>query len=292
MAGQAKLRGGPDIDFALEHEFAAMQLDQGLGDRQAETGALVAARQMVFHLLKRLEYLLQMVAWNADPGILDRDHQISLAVAPATDDDAAARLGKFDGVGEKIEQDLLELDLIDPDQSVQSIVAAIDFDQLLFGNRTESVNDRVDQLGDRYGFFLEVDLAGLNPGQVENAIDQAEQIDRGLVNVLRVFGVAILRLLRVELDDLGKSDDRIERCPQFMGHVGKELGLGAVGCLGLPHLLLGSGGSRIRSLLGRDERQSGAPPIKQRAELRAIPLEQRFARTSSALRHHSSSEPS
>src|SRR5580704_5576629 len=292
MAGQAKLRGGPDIDFALKHEFAAVQLDQCFGDRQAETRALVPARQMVFHLLKRFEHLLQMVAWNADPGILDRDHQISLAVAPATDDDAAARLGKFDGVGEKIEQDLLELDLIDPDQSVQSIVAAIDFDQLLFGNRTESVNDRVDQLGDRYGFFLEVDLAGLNPGQVENAIDQAEQMDRGLVNVLRVFGVAILRLLRVELDDLGKSDDRVERCPQFMGHVGKELGLGAVGCLGLPHLLVRNSRRCLGALLPADECQSGDWAFKQRAQLRAIALKQRFARTSSALHHHSSSKPS
>ena len=77
-----------------------------------------------------------------------------------------------------------------------------------------------------------------------------------------------------------------------MGHVGKELGLGAVGCLGLPHLLLGGGGSRIRLLLSGDERQTGATPIKQRAELSAIALKQRFARTSSALHHHSSSEPS
>ena len=44
-----------------EHEFAAMQLDQRPGDRQAETGALVSARQMVLDLLKRFEHLLQMV---------------------------------------------------------------------------------------------------------------------------------------------------------------------------------------------------------------------------------------
>ncbi len=48
-----------------------MQLDQRLGDRQAETGTLVAARQVIFDLLKRLQHFLQLFGRDPDPRIFD-----------------------------------------------------------------------------------------------------------------------------------------------------------------------------------------------------------------------------
>src|SRR5438105_14353136 len=80
IAGQTKRGGRPHIDLAVKEELAAVQLDQRLGDWQAETRTLVAARQMVFHLLKGFEHLLQLLARYADPGILDRNYEISFAI--------------------------------------------------------------------------------------------------------------------------------------------------------------------------------------------------------------------
>ena len=59
-----------------------------------------------------------------------------------------------------------------------------------------------------------------------------EQVNRRFVDVLRVFGIALFRLLRIQLDDFGKPDDGVQRRAQFMRHVGEKLGLGAIGCLG------------------------------------------------------------
>ena len=56
LTWQAELGGRPDIELTVESELAAMQLDQRLGDRQTETGALIPARQVVFHLFKGLQH--------------------------------------------------------------------------------------------------------------------------------------------------------------------------------------------------------------------------------------------
>ena len=57
-------------------QLAAMQLDQRLGDRQAETGALVLAGQMVFDLFEGFEHLFELLARDADAGIAYCNHQI------------------------------------------------------------------------------------------------------------------------------------------------------------------------------------------------------------------------
>src|SRR5436190_17572228 len=142
VARQAKLGGRSDVELAVEDQLAAMQFDQRLGDRQTQPGTLVAARQVIFNLFKRLQYFFQLLGRDPDPGILDRDQQIPLRIAAVIDNDTAARLGEFHGIGQQVEQDLLEFRLVYPDQRVDAPVAAFDGDQLLFSNRSDGSHRR------------------------------------------------------------------------------------------------------------------------------------------------------
>ena len=73
----------------------------------------------------------------------------------------------------------------------------------------------------------------------------------------RQYSVYLSRAERAEdaaLHDLGEADDGVERRAQLVAHVGEELGLGAVGALGLRLLLevaLGEVGELLRLQLQR-----------------------------------------
>src|SRR6202022_268700 len=97
---------------------------------------------------------------------------------------------------------------------------------------------------------------GLEAGHVEDVADDPEEILAARQNVPTIVAV----LLRSERSEgltphqLRKSDNGVERRPEFMAHVGKELGLRTVGGFGLSLLLvvaLGEIGQLLRLLLER-----------------------------------------
>jgi hypothetical protein len=61
----------------------------------------------------------------------------------------------------------------------------------------------------------------------------------GGINVLQVLVLLIVECAEHPLEQhLGEADDRVERRPQLVGHVGEELGLVAAGGLQLAALVL------------------------------------------------------
>ncbi len=76
-----------------------MQLNQCLGDRQAEAGAVMLSGQMIRDLLEGLEHLLHLFRGNADPRISDRNHQVSVLVQYRADLYAAIGLRKLHAIG-------------------------------------------------------------------------------------------------------------------------------------------------------------------------------------------------
>ena len=86
--------------------------------------------------------------------------------------------------------------------------------------------DLVDQPGqiDRLG--IELELPGLDLGEVEHLVDEAEQVGAGGIHAAQRF----LRLVRAEprrVGDhhLGQPDDGVERGAQLVAHAGEELRL-------------------------------------------------------------------
>ena len=77
LPGEAKGRGRPDAKLAAQSKVAAVQLDQSLSDRQAETGTLMFAGEVIGNLLERLKNSFDLFRRNTDPGISEREAKIA-----------------------------------------------------------------------------------------------------------------------------------------------------------------------------------------------------------------------
>src|SRR5215467_4080310 len=74
---QPNRRSRSGAELAAQSQLAAMCLNQGLGNGQAQTGTLMFACQMIGNLLERFEDSFELPWWDADPRISDRQHQFS-----------------------------------------------------------------------------------------------------------------------------------------------------------------------------------------------------------------------
>ena len=73
---------------------------------------------------------------------------------------------------------------------------------------------------------LELHLTGLDLGQVEDVVDQREQVVGRGEDVVQVLVLLLVHLAeQLLLEHLGEADDRVQRRPQLVAHVGQELGL-------------------------------------------------------------------
>ena len=99
---------------------------------------------------------------------------------------------------------------------------------------------RCAQLGQQ-GFHVERDrfqreLAGLDLGEIEDVVDQAEQCFRA---ALDGFGVVVLLAVEIGVQQqAGHADHTVHRRADFMAHVGEKIALRTAGLLGrVPGLL-------------------------------------------------------
>jgi hypothetical protein len=77
---------------------------------------------------------------------------------------------------------------------------------------------------------LELQQARLDFRQIEDVVDQREQVRASIVDVAdKAAQLGIELSQHAVLEHFGKPDDRGERRPQLVRHVGEEVGLGAVG---------------------------------------------------------------
>ena len=78
-------------------------------------------------------------------------------------------------------------------------------------------------------FFVQLELAGIDLGEVEDVVDDVVKMLAALVDELGVFRLARLeRAHHPQLERLGETDDRVERRAQFVAHIGEELRLGDI----------------------------------------------------------------
>ena len=83
----------------------------------------------------------------------------------------------------------------------------------------------LERLAQRERGDLELDLPGLDLRQVEHVVDQRQQVVAGREDVVEVLLLLLVDLAEQPLPQhLREADDRVQRRPQLVRHVGQEVG--------------------------------------------------------------------
>src|SRR5579885_3101530 len=99
-------------DDAVDGEGAAMELRHGIAERQAEPRAFVFAVELAVDLAEGRECGGDVLGGDADAGVGDADEEVAVAIEPRRHLDTAAGRGELHGVGQQVEQNLLQLSLV------------------------------------------------------------------------------------------------------------------------------------------------------------------------------------
>ena len=245
VGGQGPGRGGVDpANRNGEAETASLPQDTVDGDLAPQHLHILAGngkpQPCSFNhrspkLLKGVEDAIHIFPSDADAGVMHLDGQymaIRSGLGRQPDRDLAGG-SEFDGVINEIDQDLAKLARVGADQARQ------------FGSRVE---DKAQSLGfctflhhgdDMAGQFDGIDIAAidlalarLDLGKIEDVVDQRQQMlataDDDTEALPGMAGNG-----RIPRHDVGKPENRGERGPQFVRHVGQKHRLGAVGRLRL-----------------------------------------------------------
>ena len=148
-------------------------------------------------------------------------------------------IGELVRVAQQVQQALLYLHLIGTDRT--DIVRADNFQgiEFLVDQRPKRRGDIADQLFNRKLFQAQFHFLGLDLGQVEDVIDQAEQVAGRVVDPRQVFGLLAppFRPGFVQ-EHFAETDDGRERRAQFVAHARQKLALGLRGDFrGIPCVL-------------------------------------------------------
>ena len=211
-----------------------MQRGKGPHQRKAEAGTFLAADMLTLHLFERFAQPFEIGGGNADAGIGHRDFD---AAGPAhrADPHLAPARGEFDAVGNEVDQNLLHRAAIGIDKTGIGGHRRLQRDAFPFGRHLHEAQGLARDIGKIDQFFRQFEFAGLDLRHVEHAIDQFEQMAARFMNEAGIFDIARAaeRAEHFMRHHFGEADDRIQRCAQFMTHIGEETGFGAVRLLRL-----------------------------------------------------------
>lgn len=89
-----------------------MEFGEGLGQGQAEAGSLVFSVEIAIDLLERGQRLGNVGQGDTDTGVGDLEYITVVPAKPDLDRHTAAGRRELDGIGQQVDQDLLELAFI------------------------------------------------------------------------------------------------------------------------------------------------------------------------------------
>ena len=123
----------PRPDLAFRPNGPAVQLDEFLNQREANSGAFEGSTLLAFDAMKALEQARQLGLWNSNAGVADSQLRAPpIGCDPHIDRNFSLE-GELEGVRDKIEDDLLPHVAIDIDrlrqrsrQSIRSVESGLD----------------------------------------------------------------------------------------------------------------------------------------------------------------------
>ena len=219
---------------AFEREVSAHQGDELPADRQPESGAAEAARGRGLGLGEGLEQACLVLRADADAVVRYLQPQGFLPDVLDAQRDTAVRQRfrrELDGIAEQVVQDLAQPHRIADDLERQGRRdVEVEHDVVVMRHRTERIADAFGQLFDLQRCRVDFHVTGLDLGQVEDVVDDAQQAQR---RVPDRHGQCLLFGRQPGLEqDFGRADDAVHRRAHLVAHRGQEVGLGLVGALG------------------------------------------------------------
>src|SRR6185503_12441116 len=196
-----------------------MHFDQVAADGQSETRAARLARGGAVDLAELFEDLVQVAGRDADAGVFDGDANGRLV--PQGRDGDPACVGELDCVVDDVDHHLPQANAVGV--KIESLVrAGVDRNGQLpgRGQRRSQVDHFAHHFHQVEDLRVEGHLAGFDLGHVEDVADQVEQVLAVLLDDTQI----VLHLAgQVAVDpfqhDLGKAEDRVQRCAQLVAHV-------------------------------------------------------------------------
>ena len=190
-----------------------MLVDQCLHDGQAQPGAAFCFR--VSHLLELPEDVGELVFGDAAALVGDAALHASVDHVELHPHFPLGR-GKLDGVGKQVGDDLLDAVLVDFHHRQALGTKKRQPDLVLVGQRSHPQHGVLDRVGQVERLELQPDLPGLDLGQVEDVVDEADE-------AVAVFLRDLQQLLGIGADVAGvTAEDEVHRAFD-RGHRGAQL---------------------------------------------------------------------
>jgi hypothetical protein len=272
-------RGQPDAeveraaaaDLALDPDRPAHQRHELRGDGEPEAGAAELPRARPVGLDERLEDGFPPLGRNADAGVahdpVERHLARLLPFLVEVEHDVAAG-GELHRVAHQVEQELAEPPVV-PHHGVGNVRRhpVRDLETLAVGGDAHAADRLGHDVAQQEGTVLEVEAAGLDLREVQDAVDHREQALRGPAHHRQV--VALHEGDRRRQQELGQPDDPVHGRADLVAHVGQELALRpvrALGGLGGGLLVLDVGAGRVPLLdrargVADRQRPREVPPV-------------------------------
>ena len=138
---------------------------------------------------------------------------------------------------------------------------------VLLGHRTHGFEQVLQHLHRIEIGRRDIDAARFDLGEIEDFVDQAQQVLGGREDAIEVLhGGRVVFVLGVLFQHFRIADDGVERCAQFVAHVGQELRFGEIGAFG--------GVTGVRQVVdaGFDERGALGQEAQHRRQCRRLDI--------------------
>ena len=201
---------------------------------------------------KDFEQLSLLLGRDADAGVndLEADGQhVALRIDDAATQHNLPGFGEFDGVTDKVEQDLSESLAIAVNDRRQMIRVDDQFEVFGGDTVTHHVGDAQNQAVDGEIVVVDDQLACLDLGKIKHVVDDAQKVLCRTVDLLQPTqrtGVG-----GFPPQQMGETNDGVHRCADFVAHVGQECALGLGRRFGAPLGGLQFGGTDADAFLKR-----------------------------------------
>ncbi|MNS25637.1 hypothetical protein D3C72_575360 [compost metagenome] len=244
-----EMESGTKARLALYPNAPAHQFHQMPRDGQAQPGATVLAGGGAIGLAEGLKQARALLGVHADPGVAHPEMQLRLLSCRAPvlyAEHDLALLGELRRIVAQVDQHLAKAQRV-ADQGGRQLGIGVEqqFQAFVLGFEADHAGKAVEHGLEVEGNVLQVHLAGLDPGEVEDVVDDHQQVFRRAMDLFDVVALAVVEL--GSQCQVAHADDGVHRCADLVAHGGQEvaLGPGRLFC-GLPCALhLGLGGLAV-----------------------------------------------